>query len=532
MKSKIFGLLSLSVLATVMLMSFAFATITISNPTLSQTGTSATITISSDQNEAIDFSGLSTITESGKTITFNPISSIVINDTDSQTITLNYVIQSGFDFYLGKTYSTTLTASGDTSPNVSQALSFEVTEDLCDASNPSGNIKVSIKDISNKGISDTKFGDDNEWFPLDSIELEIEVENKGDEKIKNIEVEWGLYDKDTGEFIIDDKESDFDLKHNKDETITIKFDLDDVNDFEDGGDYALYVWATGEDQETELDVCSADSESITIEIENDFVVLYDIEFLETVTCGAELQITAEVWNIGDDNQEDVSVLINSNIPGLSTRNVDIGDVDAFSDEKLDITMQIPQDTPQKDTPYVLYFSVLNDGDIYENDYDDDESKFSLPLYVGDCAAKETKAIVSAELESGGKAGEELVIKATVTNTGDDTATYSINAAGYTPWASSADLDEKILTLDEGESADVLMTFEVKSDASGENTFEIEVVSENQLITTQEVSVDIESKGFSLGGDLFGDNWYLWGIGLLNIILVVIIIIVAVRVARK
>jgi len=139
------------------------------------------------------------------------------------------------------------------------------------------------------------------------------------------------------------------------------------------------------------------------------------------------------------------------------------------------------------------------------------------------------------LVSGGNAGEELVVKATITNTGDS-ATFSLNAAGYSTWASSAVLDQTSVVLATGESKDVLFTFNVKNDVSGDQTFDIEVLSDNQLVVKQPVSVLIEKTGTKFpgfsGNIINKNNWYLWGIGILNVVLVIIIIAVAVRVARK
>ena len=125
----------------------------------------------------------------------------------------------------------------------------------------------------------------------------------------------------------------------------------------------------------------------------------------------------------------------------------------------------------------------------------------------------------------------LPINITIENTGDDTTTYTINPASYSTWASSADIDSNTFTLDKGKSKEVLITFNVKKDVSGEKTFSIELLSENQLVTTQPVSVAIEDSSFfsKLSGE---SNAWLWGIGFLNIVLVVIIILVAVRIVKK
>ena len=55
-----------------------------------------------------------------------------------------------------------------------------------------------------------------------------------------------------------------------------------------------------------------------------------------------------------------------------------------------------------------------------------------------------------------------------------------------------------------------------------------------MIVSQPVQVEItKKKWFGITGNLFsGDNKYIWGIGLLNLILIVLIIVIAVRIARK
>ena len=197
-------------------------------------------------------------------------------------------------------------------------------------------------------------------------------------------------------------------------------------------------------------------------------------------------------------------------------------VDAFDNEKLDLSLQIPQDAKEK--IYYLEFSVLDeDNEIFQNDYDDDESKFSQSITLsGNCAGSSSTALISASLISGGKAGEELTIKATITNSGSNSATYTVNAAGYTSWASLTSVDPSTIIVNSGESKEVLFKFKVNSDAVGEQTFNIEALSGTNQVISQSVQVTIESSGF--GG--LGGNWYLWAIGALNVILVIVIIVIA------
>ena len=407
----------------------------------------------------------------------------------------------------------------------------EITE--CNTVGDNSDLSIEIDDVTVEG-----FGDDEEWLPLDEIEIEIKVENENnDYDIDDIEVVWGLYDSGSDSWYIDEEESDFNLKDGDDKTIIVTFKLDDDVDELEDGDWTLYVWANAvldDDSDDGKELCASDSVDISMEIENDFVILDDIVFPEIVSCGSEFQVTADIWNIGDDDQEDVYLRIYNKELGINERVV-IGDVDAFEDERLDILIKMPEDAEEK--YYPLTFWVFDeDGEVYENDYDEDEAEFILPIKVEGSCSVSSPALVSANLESGGDAGEELVVKATITNSGTKSATYTLNAAGYSTWADSVSIDQSVFTLGAGDSKEVLFTFDVDEDASGAEQFNIEVISGNKLVTTQPVQVEIQetSSGFAgITGNVFADsNKYLWGIGILNVILIVFIIIVAIRVARR
>ncbi|MFH1801301.1 MAG: putative S-layer protein [archaeon] len=540
MKTKIFTLLTAGIFALVLLTSFASAIVTFSNvPTLSQTGTSFTITATSDVNESVTFSATQIIDSTGKLITFTPTSEALIENTPT-TIIINYNVQTGFNFEFEKPYSTTLSAS----TGGSQLVSFAKNTGFCifdgnEYSNLNDDLEMEIRNINVK----SGFGKDEEWLLFDEIEVELRVKNENDDyKIRDISVEWGIYNSETGGWVIEvDEEEEIDLKKNTDETIILSFKLDDEldEDLEEiaNGNLVLYVRATGEvdDDAGEYFACASDFDStISVEDESDFVILNNIQFPEVNRCGDEMRITAEVWNIGDNEQDDVSVRIYNSELGID-KVFKIGDMDEFDDAKLDVLIKIPANAKEKS--YNLVFEVRDEyNDVYESNFKDKKSVFERELRIEGGCAVNAKALISASVESGGKAGGELIIKATVTNTGDATATYVLSAAGYTSWASSS-ASQNTFTLDKGQSRELFYTFNVKEDVSGEQIFNFELMSGTELVLTQPVSVLIEessSRGYFSGitGAAISENAWLWGIAFLNIILVVVIIFVAVRIARK
>jgi len=563
MKGKILGLLSLSILSLVLFVGIVSASVSftskINDVSTVLQGNSVVVSFKLQENgdgDLVNMSFNTPIVMTSGLNSFNSANSVsgaitsLTNSSTSAVMTLTLTVPAN---QATGVYTGNLQVNGDYGAGDvllgTLPITITVNENplSCTIGNP-GNLKINNIDFNNRGISDTEFGDDDAWFPLDTIEVEIEVENNGNDDVDNIEVEWGLYNTKTNEWVIElEDEKDFDLKDGKDETLNIEFILNekrldvDFNDLSDGKNYKFYVQATGEvDNVNNDDTCASGTEDIEIVIESDFVVLDDIDFPEIVSCGESFQVLAEVWNIGDDDQNDVLVYIENSELGINKK-VEVGDIDAFENEDLDTTLTIPADAKEK--THNLVFQVYDeDNDQYQSDFDDDDSEFVFPLTVSGCSGSSTGetttpgVLVSASLSSGGNAGEELVIKATVTNLGDSTATYTLNPAGYSEWASSASLSKSVLILTSGNSEEITITMDVKDDVSGEKTFNLEVISDNKLVKSQPISVTIKEKagGFSFltGNVISKDNWYLWGIGALNIILVVIIIVVVVRLARR
>jgi len=404
-----------------------------------------------------------------------------------------------------------------------------------------GQLDVNKINFQNNGMQFNTFGKDDEWFPLEEIEVEIEVENNGNDDVDDVSLEWGLWDTQAGDWVIDlDEEDEVNIKDSDQETLTITFTIDndldvDLEDLNDGNHYRLYVVATGTvDNVTSPETCVSDFETASIIIESDFVVIDNVEIPEIVQCGETVQVSADVWNIGDSDQDSVSleILGRENILGISETS-EVGDLNAFDRQPVSFTFEVPRNL-EDGKFYALALQVKDeDGDTYQNDFDDDDSEFIVPFKVeGNCGAASGagKLSVDASLVSGGMAGEDLVVKATITNNDVSTKTYKIGAAGFTEWADSASVDQSTIVLNAGQSKDVVFTFEVSEDASDENSFFIEATSGSEVVR-QPVSVNIEPRS-GLRLDIFSGNWTLWAIGLLNIILVIVIIIVAVRIAKK
>ena len=549
MKTKIFTSLIVSAFLLTLLASFAsasgpFTLTAVTVPTSAQNDAGSfnvvfNITYTGSQPSiTVDFSG-SAITQGTATILLSSPATLNQGETKQVTATVN--------FPSGQTGSIqgNINAVPSAGPSYTEDLPFIVTLTtptpsefkFCEfdngvSGNP-GNLKVTIKNINVKG-----YGEDNEWLPFDEIEVEVRVENNdANDNVDNIQVEWGLYDKNTDDWVIEvDEVDEIDLNDGDEDTITFTFTIDedmdeDLSDLEDGDNYVLYVRATGEvDNTNNDDSCSSDSEDISMVIERDFVVLSDLQIPDSISCGSEMTLTGDVWNIGSRDQNEVLMkVVNSELK--INQDFSVGDIDSFDSQSVELKLNIPENAKEKS--YTLAIEVYDDnGDLFQNDFNDDESKYNAIISVGSCEInKVPTATVSADLISESKAGKQLVVKATIRNTGTDSATYLLNAAGHGSWASLSSIDPESLTLTTGKTGEATFTFDVNRDVSGDQTFNIEVVSDNALVTTQPVSVTVEASKSSLS-DIFGDSWYIWLIGALNVILVIVIIVIAVRVAKK
>jgi uncharacterized membrane protein len=407
-------------------------------------------------------------------------------------------------------------------------------------------------DISNRGE-----GDDEEWLPLDTIQVDVKLENDQSDDLDDVFFEIGLFEEGSSTSVADDmiwisqdeEEADIgDIKEGKDKEHTFEFrvDPDEISD----GNYILMVKAYPEDDEdvTCIDFSEdmgddkfgssefAAEIDIIIESDDEKMVIIDEESLPMPFesyCGQQSSFIADIYNIGDQDFEDqILVTIFNNELGINDEVIVYGDLDAGEKTEVVLPLTVPSDA--EEAQYTLYMRLYYDYDSDEDEYDElsDNTFIGYVKVEGNCVGNIPQAGVSANLETGGMAGDELVIKSVITNTDDEALTYIIAATNYEGWADSMSLNQDTFSLLPGESREVLVTFATRSDAEGEHSFNLEVYAGDQLVVRQPVSFLLEKSGFSFTGAAIGENGVMWAMGLLNIILILIVIIVAVKLARK
>jgi len=562
LNSKSLSLFALSIFAIILTAYLASAEITLNPTTYSATiaqgsSSSFNFTIFNNDSRTVNISivpsnlisGFSTLPSSNISVNPSSFNNLGGNNITSFTVTITVPSNQPAGNYNGAlVINGNYTDGNITTKNLSLSINVvtstvippEVTS--CNATGNPGQLKVKSIDFQNNGLQYATFGKDDEWFPFEEIKAEIELENRGDFDTSNIKVEWGIWDTKKNQWVIDlHKEDEIDLNEGDKDKITVTFKIDDdmdvdLDELADGDHYRFYVIATGEIDDNKAgtldgaDTCVSDFKTASIVIEDDFPILTNFNVPETVQCGENVEITADLWNIGTDDQKDVAVEVFDKDKKLINSIFEMGDIDSFDNTQLSINLRVPKDAEEK--THTLVFMVLDKKkNVYQNDFNDDDSMFTVPLTVSGGCAPEISVL--ANTLSGGKAGQKLVVRTTITNTGNAQKTFTVNVAGSESWASSFSLDKTSFVLNAGESKDLTISFDVLKNAVGSQTFYLEIVSGTSLIR-QPITVSIEKPTGFLGitGSTIGNNWYLWGIGLLNLILILVIIFVAVRIARR
>jgi hypothetical protein len=506
---------------------------------------SSTFTFTKTQELSVSQNGIVEVSNTGNTLLNMNISAsgslpVSLSQTafaltagNTQTITVSPTTTS---LNFGKNTATITASSGSSSSQ----LTFTLDSGFCSAGEVGGDLTIKNVDIRNDG------GSDDEWTPLDTIKVEIEVENEGDDDVDDVFVELALFDS-SGTNVISDvdfetsDEEEVDLGNFKDgdeDTAIFEFKL--PGDFKDGS-YKLAAKVYSDDLgETAMCADHADDfsddfyESIDVERDNDNLVVVDDIVLSsaTATCGERVTARFDLFNIDEDqDQEQVKVRIFSNVLQIDEEIEIREDLNAGDGETLEIEFVVPSGL--SDGKHEIAFTTFYDYDSRNDDYDEESQDiwkaFLNVVGCGENIAGTAKLNVdiSATLASEAKAGKELLVNSEVVNTGSTTKTYTLSAKSFDSWATLNSISDRLFTLAPGESIDVELSFNVNKGVAGEETFVIEVASGDEL-DAREVAVSISPSLFSS----LGSNTLLWVVGAINVLLIVIIVIVAARMSSR
>lgn len=465
------------------------------------------------------------------------------NFNGTSTLNLNIsTLPSTLNLFQNYPFNLTATANNGTSTQ-NKSVFFNFMRTFCKngATISGGNLTV-----SNVNIDTT--GDENDvWKALDIITIEVEVKNQGQETVRDVQAEIGLYDSSgTNNLVgrLDFDSSDEEkieigsLGDGDRESATFTFQV--PADF-DTGSYKLVVKAysdrVGESVECDDSASDLDSsdlyQQISVERQDDegkFIAFDKVEVSPSeFTCGDSGSLRFDVLNVGDEDQARVNVKVFSKDLKISSSS----EIKSSFDQGEKKSMTFPFTIPAGLTDKTYYIELSSEYDYRNSVYKlMSDEVYKVPIKVIGCAPVSTQiAAISASLASDAVAGKELIVTGTVRNLGTETKTFTVNAKNYDSWATLATVSGNTLTLGAGDSRDVTFKLNVNSNAEGSKTFTIEAVSGDQT-SARDVAVTVSGNSSLFGNLNLGGSSLIWVIAAINVILVIVIIIVAVRVAQR
>lgn len=446
---------------------------------------------------------------------------------------------------IGKNYAGDLRITDNNSENATVSLKFIKT--FCE-SGEKGDETIGLLEITEVNIGNDD-GDDTEWSPLDPIKIEITVENTGDDKVSDVIVELGLYNSEGDNIIKDMKDLDDEqidlgsLGDGDDDTATFNFKV--PADFEDET-YTLVIKAYSDD-EGEDEVCTSYSSDLGSDYhesidgvresdEENHIVVDNIKVSPAnPQCSEIVQVSAEVFNIGDEDYEDqVKITLYNKEFGLNLEKVIRQDFDQGDSETVDFEFEIPANAAKKvySLEFRTYYDYDTDDEVYNLVSDD---RFTESLTVeGNCGVTPTTSSlkITAKLSSDTPeaiAGEQVIITAKLENTGTSTDLYTVSVSGNTAWSSLSEIDSESVIIPAGESKEVDITLDLDPEAEGEKEFTIKATKDGvtkeqkvALLITQPAAPGITGSAIV---DHIRENGFIYAIVLINLILIIAIILV-------
>jgi len=403
-----------------------------------------------------------------------------------------------------------------------------------------GNLRISDFQVNNFGE-----GDDEEWQPLDKVEIEVEIENThSTDDIKDVNVEIIIKDSNgndiTNDFDITDEKIDVG-RIRDDESELVTFEIPEVPADLSEGNYKIYIKAYSDgDENTQCVDESSDFNSnqyhqVEFTRTDDVaVVVRGIDDKLTASCGErDVLFSFPIYNIGTDKEEKVLV-------SVSNRDLEIEEyvvVDNLREGKkkdVDFFLNFPSTATKEiyDLDIVTYFDYDGDGDELDissydsNSADDLDENYEQRVELLGCVGN--APTIGATLDSSAVVGQDLIITATVRNNGAAAGDFVISVSGISGWADFVSATPQTLSLSAGSSGESLI--KLSPTAGGFRTFMIEVTS-NGKTYTQPVSVTIEEKSGGIFGVDLDNNILYYVIGALAVLILVFIIMI-IRVSRR
>jgi hypothetical protein len=406
-----------------------------------------------------------------------------------------------------------------------------------------GDLEITDFDVNNKGA-----GKDDEWQYLDELEITVDVKNTNhDDSLRDIEVKIVILDNKMEEGG-NDVTNDFDIK---DEVITtigklkhrdkesVVFKIDELPSDLDDGTYYAYVMAYedgNEDNQCASKSSKLDSDKYfkftveSVDYEDSIIAKPSNQEQINTYCGQKnLEISIPIYNLGSDREDKVLVnLYNSELK--IDEYVIIEDLKDGDKELATFNINIPTKLTKEKYKLETIVSFDWDDDKEENDplsYDEETTDKSIVLNILGCKA--VAPSITATLESKKQIGENLIIKTTIKNNGNEQE-FLVAPTGYDTWADLVSVTPGKSTIASGSTQEVIIILTPKK--AGPQTFTIQTIANGETYN-QPISVKIAEKPGMFQFEMINTTLYLLaGIAVLLILIFLVIIIKLSKRSRK
>jgi hypothetical protein len=348
--------------------------------------------------------------------------------------------------------------------------------------------KLVIKDLDTKYNGETKKGiEDGDEIdgvkPGFSIELTYELKNEYDESDEDVTIEDIEFRVTIDDLDVDPSEDIGDIDAEETEEGTLTFEIED--DVE-AGTYDLFVDLEGNDEfgakhgeRFELD--------FKVERETHDISITNLDLSPaSITCDDKLvSLSVDILNIGKRDEEGVAIEVESDNLNYREliRDITLDESDSYREKFM---IKIPDGLEAGSYDIIVRA-------FYDNDKKTDQENVYLEL-TEDCA-EEVPVVVeaSASLDIDEEAvmfeAGEFGIPADVTNTGEQTTTYTVDVIAN--WAEP--VATQTLTLSQGQRSTVYLYVAPKEGETGTKTATISVKVDNKVLATKTIRLTMEEE---------------------------------------
>jgi len=433
------------------------------------------LTLSYDSDETIDVSDASFIIKDDTGTTINTLAK-----GEDGTVSFSITVPRHNDIDFFGTYSGTITVT--------------TTEGATDTATL--NLLLNPKDF-NEDISIDKvdIGDDD-LFRLGTTDITVTIKNDlSKDDIEDVTVYLEIPELD-----ISEKEKIEDISNDDEEDVV--FDIE-IPDDAPSGTYTVRVYVDGEDEDR-VDMTNYDnSEDMTVSVDSNHLKIVSVTpALSEVNCGQSTTVDVEVTNIGSGREKDLKLELSNSDLGISQSKT-ISELKSKKSNTFSFIVEIPDGKSSGE--YLLATSLVYSDDDDQDEDDDLSRTGSIVVTCGTTptvltsagtASSSTTAISGTELKSG-EVGEPVKYDLTLSNSGTETSSYTIEVIGISDWASVNIEPSSEVRLASGEDTTIFVYLTPDLGSSGSNSATVNVKSGGITVASKVLSTTVASDGLKI-----------------------------------